>query len=254
MLPREIEKYEESGLLLIPCKQDKHPAYKGWQQIASSERSKHKEWFEANHFNVGLLTGERNGIVVIDFDDLEMARSFYHEFRAKIKTIMQTPRPGIHFVFKHPGEIVRNAVKARIGDLLADVRGDGGFILAPPSETYGPYRFVEGFDLDPKQLEVFDPKWIERKEVKREPIHEDDTLRRITRARAWLAKHEPAISGQGGHKQMFSACCRMFQRFQLTIEQAWPLILEYSERCVPPFSEKELRHKILDASQKPITQ
>jgi hypothetical protein len=25
MLPRQIEKYEESGLLLIPCKQDKEP-------------------------------------------------------------------------------------------------------------------------------------------------------------------------------------------------------------------------------------
>ena len=50
---------------------------------------------------------------------------------------------------------------------------------------------------------------------------------------------------------MFYCCCRMFQMFGFTsIEQVWPLILEYNAKCLPPFSEKELLHKLQDAREK----
>lgn len=256
MLPREIERYDNFGLPIFPCLETKAPAHDGWQDEAVryiGDRAKHEEWFVQNGFKVGLRTGGVSGLAYIDCDNRENAVALYRELGSKIKAIIQTPR-GFHFPFRTPDEPVRNAVRAKIMGALADVRGEGGQVISPPSTISGKvYHFIHGFELDPKKLEVFDPRWIEQKTVRREPIHEDDTLRRITRARAWLAKHEPAISGQGGHKQMFSACCWMFQKFQLTMDKAWPLILEYNERCVPPFSEKELRHKLLDASQKPVT-
>jgi len=248
VLPDEIRRYEESGLLLHPCK-DKKPVFAGWQEIASSDPAKNEEWFAVYRYNVGLLTGERNGIVVLDFDDLEMAREFFKQFREKIRAIMQTPRPGIHFPFRHPGGHVGNAVKMRIGNLLADIRGDGGYVVSPPSMNHG-YHFVDGFELDPKKLEVFDPRWIEQKEVKRQKIEEDDTMRRIYRAMKWAEKVEPAVEHKGWHNKLFYFCCAMFQKFGLTVDQAYPLILAYNQKCKPPMCPDGLKHKIEDALAK----
>jgi len=62
-----------------------------------------------------------------------------------------------------------------------------------------------------------------------------------------LQKVEPAVSGQGGHNKLFYACCGVLRKFGLSLDQAWPLLLEYNSRCQPPFSERELLHKAEDA-------
>jgi hypothetical protein len=248
MLREVLENAERFGLKQFPCI-GKKPAHKGWQTEATNVRNRLEEIFTEEN-NDGLPTGERNQIIVVDVDEKGLARELFKMSRRIVRCIVETPH-GVHFFFKHPGVHVPNAVKTRMDGISVDIRGDGGYVIFPPSQNNGlPYKFVEGFEFDPSKLEVFDPTWIERKEVKQQPIEEDDVLRRISRARLWLAKHDPAISGQGGHKTMFSACCAMVQKFRLSIEQTWPLILEYNVRCIPPFSEKELRHKIADAMKK----
>jgi hypothetical protein len=246
MLREVLEYAERFGLCQFPCI-GKKPAHKGWQAKATNVRTTLEQLFMEEGVNDGVPTGERNQIVVVDVDEKGIGRELFKMRRRIIKTIVETPH-GVHFFFKHPGVHVHNAVKARMSGIPVDIRGDGGYVIFPPSQNGSlPYKFVEGYEFDPAKLEVFDPKWIQQKEVTQQPIIENDVLRRISRARLWLAKRDPAISGQGGHKQMFSACCAMVQKFRLSIEQAWPLILEYNSRCAPPFSEKEIRHKISDA-------
>lgn len=70
----------------------------------------------------------------------------------------------------------------------------------------------------------------------------------IDRARAYLATCAPAVSGSGGHNQTFKVCCKIGPGFNLTPEAAYKLLWEeYNPACVPPWSEKELRHKVEDA-------
>lgn len=69
----------------------------------------------------------------------------------------------------------------------------------------------------------------------------------IERARAYVAKMDAAISGQGGHDQTYTVACRLVLGFALSEESAWPVLLEYNQRCEPPWSEGELRHKLRDA-------
>ena len=38
--------------------------------------------------------------------------------------------------------------------------------------------------------------------------------------------------------------------FGLSYEQAWPLILHWNNRCDPPWSEREIAHKLSDALKK----
>src|SRR5207237_3939873 len=69
----------------------------------------------------------------------------------------------------------------------------------------------------------------------------------VRRARAYVARIEPAVSGQGGHNRTFRVACALVQKFGLTAGQAWPILVEFSSRCLPPWQEAELRHKLDDA-------
>ena len=66
----------------------------------------------------------------------------------------------------------------------------------------------------------------------------------IERARRYLAKMPPAVSGQHGHDQTFSVACTLVQGFGLSVAEAGPLFAEYNTRCSPPWSEHDLAHKL----------
>ncbi|MCX6902814.1 MAG: hypothetical protein NTW03_04935, partial [Verrucomicrobia bacterium] len=69
----------------------------------------------------------------------------------------------------------------------------------------------------------------------------------IDRARSYLAKMPPAISGQGGHAATFNAACRLVE-FGLGFETALPLLAEWNQsHCQPQWTDKELGHKLTDA-------
>ena len=71
----------------------------------------------------------------------------------------------------------------------------------------------------------------------------------LDRARKYLAKVPPAISGQGGHNATYHAACVLVHEFALSVEQAKPLLLEWNATCQPPWSEAELDHKLEDAAR-----
>ncbi|QEH33964.1 hypothetical protein OJF2_24970 [Aquisphaera giovannonii] len=71
------------------------------------------------------------------------------------------------------------------------------------------------------------------------------------RAAAYLDKMEPAISGSGGHRQTFDAACALVKGFGLATEPALRLLQQWNGRCIPPWTERELLHKIEDAIARP---
>jgi putative DNA primase/helicase len=93
-------------------------------------------WREHPFANVGIATGAKSGIVVIDIDPKHGGNESFARLECEIgafpKTLaVRTPSGGRHFYFKHPG----GHVKSTSGVLAPgiDVRGDGGFVVAPPS-------------------------------------------------------------------------------------------------------------------------
>lgn len=67
------------------------------------------------------------------------------------------------------------------------------------------------------------------------------------RAEKYLSKCPPAISGSGGHNQTFSVACALVNGFSLPEHEAWSLLQSYNQGCQPPWSEKDLRHKLESA-------
>jgi putative DNA primase/helicase len=69
-----------------------------------------------------------------------------------------------------------------------------------------------------------------------------------TRASKYLAACRPAISGQGGHKQAIKVAVEVGPGFDLAPDVALRLLrTEWNPRCEPPWSERELRHKVDEA-------
>lgn len=66
----------------------------------------------------------------------------------------------------------------------------------------------------------------------------------VERARRYVAKMPPAVSGRHGHDQTFAVACALVQGFGLSVAEAGPLIAEYNSRCVPPWSDRDLAHKL----------
>ena len=73
----------------------------------------------------------------------------------------------------------------------------------------------------------------------------------ITRAQKHIDTLDPAVSGSGGHPATYRACRILVNDYNLSVEEAWPILLTYNEKCEPPWHEKDLRRKLEDAARRP---
>lgn len=71
----------------------------------------------------------------------------------------------------------------------------------------------------------------------------------LHRAMAYLDAIPPALSGSGGHNAALRAACECV-RFGLTDGEMLEAMQHYNTRCQPPWSQKELAHKIDSAKAK----
>lgn len=67
------------------------------------------------------------------------------------------------------------------------------------------------------------------------------------RIRRYVEKCPEAISGEHGHDTTYRVAIALVWGFGLSPERALPFLQEYSARCKPPWTNKELRHKLSDA-------
>jgi KaiC/GvpD/RAD55 family RecA-like ATPase len=71
----------------------------------------------------------------------------------------------------------------------------------------------------------------------------------IERARAYLQRIPPAISGQNGHGATFKAACAMVLGFGLSEGDAYRLMSEWNAGCNPPWREHDLQRKVKEANK-----
>jgi hypothetical protein len=66
----------------------------------------------------------------------------------------------------------------------------------------------------------------------------------LERARRYVAKCPPAISGQGGHAATFRVACVLVHGFALSDNDALAILKEWNQSCQPPWPESDLIYKI----------
>lgn len=73
----------------------------------------------------------------------------------------------------------------------------------------------------------------------------------LERASKYVAAMPPAVAGSGGHNAAFTAACALVKGFALTPDQARPIMEEFNGRCTPPWSPREIEHKLTQADKTP---
>jgi hypothetical protein len=91
-------------------------------------------WF-AQPMNLAIVTGAVSGVVAIDADDRAAIHYCVHYHRLPYTPWQTATSRGYHLFYRHPGVAVANRarLKTRGGVLAIDVRGDGGYVIAPGS-------------------------------------------------------------------------------------------------------------------------
>lgn len=143
----------------------KHPLNRGGTKGASADPAQVAEWWE--HWpwaGVGIVTGARSGLVVLDVDPGHGGSRSLEELRQGGVGVERTLYAhsgggGWHLYYAHPGFEVRNTTGHLGGQALAgvDLRADGGFVVAPPSGHLkgGRYQWARG----PAGVEAI-PAWM----------------------------------------------------------------------------------------------
>lgn len=121
-------------------------------------------WFSQPDLNIGIVTGAASNIVVLDIDPRHDGDETLAALEKSYSPLPQTWRfltggGGEHIIFRHPGGIVPNSA-GKIGPGI-DVRGDGGYIVAPPSRHISGRPYAISVDHDPVDMPHADiPSWL----------------------------------------------------------------------------------------------
>lgn len=125
----------------------KHPRLNKWPEKASSDVAElNRQWAKAPGSNVGVLLGERSGLVDFEYDSDEEKATFLRLFSDNVpETVTYTSARGQHFLFKWRSGLPGGAIwsigplKCRFGNVAM-----GAMSVFPPSQhPDGPiYRFT----------------------------------------------------------------------------------------------------------------
>lgn len=156
---------QKMGLRVFPLKpRSKEPLVKGWPEQATDNPEKIKSWWNLNpDANVGIATGRGSGIWVLDIDGEAGDESLFalrEAFGLLPETIMSMTGNGKHYFFRYPNQAeIRNSI-SKMGSGI-DIRGEGGYIVAPPSIHPNGQAYEWEASCEPPKVPIADaPDWL----------------------------------------------------------------------------------------------
>jgi len=128
-------RYLELGFSVIPIIPGQKKPMVKWETFQKQKATKTQvvSWWSATpNANVGIITGEISNLFVVDIDTDEGHQNLLeYGFDTIVTPTVKTPRGGQHLYFQYPQgtNITIGAGKIR----GTDFRGNGGYVVAPPS-------------------------------------------------------------------------------------------------------------------------
>ena len=136
MYDKAVELATEHGFAVLPVRPGgKIPLIRDWVNRATGDLETIRQWFEVwPDANLGVATGSKSGVFVLDCDvDTGGLESLDNRGIDYSKTlVVRTGSGGLHIYYRYdPDRSIRNSA-SKIAPGL-DIRGEGGFVVAPPS-------------------------------------------------------------------------------------------------------------------------
>ena len=226
----------------FPVGPDKKPfaGTRGFKDASADAAHLREAFGQRANANVGVATGVASGIFVVDVDVKDLGMSGFEAFEqanGKLPaTLMSiTPSGGRHYYFRMPvGVVIRNTTN--LDDLKIDIRGEGGYVLAPPSFLRSGGNYVWANDLPIAEA----PAWLiarltandhRRRQVGPSPTRQGDVY-----------------VGEGGRNDAaFKLACQL-HRDQLPEDAVYAAVYAWNQtNCTPPLDRSELDRTIASA-------
>lgn len=261
----QVAIYRQRGWYCVPLRpRSKSPSRRDWTNLRLSP-----DVFPDN-CNVGIILGEPSGwLVDVDLDCAE-AIEIADQYLPPTPAITGRPSsPKSHRWYIAANATTEKHQDPRDGSMIVELRSAGGQTVVGPSIHPDGERY-DVLDVEPAivpapMLAACVKALADAVIVKRgvniqasRPVpkpsrvgsqHHDDVE---ARAIAYLAVMPPAIAGSGGHSQTYAAATALVHGFGLDTDRALAILAaEYNPRCSPPWSDRELQHKINQAATKP---
>lgn len=236
--------YTERGFSVIPIRPDKKPFIK-WVSCQTKKATPEeiKSWFTKwPSAMIGICTGEISGVLVIDCDNEEAYQKIQELLPDSFITcIAKTPR-GYHLYLIYPkGQRIGNAAGIIPG---VDVRGEGGYIIAPPSINADgkSYAWQEGLsiaDVTPAPM----PSELTR------AINNNST-NKYNRGVVDSFVDSAVFFTAGRRDEDIFSLANALIKAKLSENYTWQVIDIIAANCNPPFSSEEARLKIQSAIER----
>jgi len=228
---------------VIPCNKNKKPfiRWEEFQKRLPTTEEINKWWQDYPEAQVGIVTGIISGLCVIDLDDAEAGKAFEELVPdSLLMPTVITPRGGKHHYFKCVDATLTN--KAMLLGKKMDFRGNGGYVLAPPS-TNGKgnkYTFLSSLkDIALPYLPINIIKILSSSSYSNVTKTEDESVTKRYKALQMLQE------GTRDNDLFHIANCIIKGGMKDT--EALQVLEILAKSCTPPFPEKEVKEKIKSA-------
>ena len=215
--------YAGRGLPVFPCNGKVPLTEHGFQDASTDPKSVLTWWTRWPTANVGMPTGEASGVVVLDVDVQHGGTGTLAELERRHGKLpptaeVLTPSGGRHYWFSH------RPLKSTAGVLGEglDTRGEGGYVVLPPSvgENGRPYMFLQKRD----RAEL--PEWI---------------VRLVNDKRRNGSPPVEGVIPEGRRRQELLSLAGSMRRRGMSAQEILAALVAVNEkRCRPPLQNREL--------------
>ena len=220
----------------------KHPRTAHGLKDATTDREQIKAWWGRwPNTNVAIVTGEVSGLIVVDLDvdhktgedlgesTLTALQAGHGELPHTVEAL--TGGGGRHLFFKRPQAPIKNSA-GKLGPRV-DVRGDGGYVVAPPSMHISGRRYEWEVNHHPDETSIakLPPNWVNLLGQIGEPANIQTTGRiPIGRRNNSLFAHARRLRVAGATETAIGVSVR-----------------EQNQKCEEPLDEAELQGIVCSA-------
>lgn len=241
-LLEEALKYLEMGYSVIPLRQgDKRPLVK-WEPFQKERATKAmliSWWSNEPNANIGIVTGKISDLCVIDCDSEEAYKRVQEYLNGSNPPTSKTPRGGRHvYCANEEGITVGSDPEQKI-----DWRGEGGYIVAPPSvrSDGAAYEWITPLDAAAKpKLFIYIINKLNIRIGK--SLHVEEPAGRLQRS--------PVFFSEGRRDNDLFHVANCLIKGGCEPPAAYETLYRLALACDPPFEPSEINAKIESAMKR----
>jgi hypothetical protein len=242
------QKYLDLGFSIIPLGQIKKKAGGGkdieypiaWTPYKTRKPTSTELLSWSKHYtNIGIITGRISNLLVLDADEYKPAfdHALFKSFHIPPTPCQRTANGGHQYFFKaHPSLEIHNAVCIGSETSGLDIRGDGGMVIVPPTQTtYGEYEWI----VSPEDQELADIPQPLLDLLLKNPLNNPTIVTQHKPLNSLV--NLPEGAGRDNAMTVFIGGLLHSRHPDTWESEVWPMIEAVNATYLPPLSEKDLQ-------------